>query len=99
MEEKLRRLEERRGETQEQWMKKAGAQYFTKDDARVAAWRACDAEGIDPTLPLSERVARMQDIHQGSPLMFEERQRKERHQQAANAKHFHDTLRAKLGQS
>lgn len=73
-------MEERRGESSDVWMQKAGQQYFTKDTAREEASRACDVEGIDPSLSLPERVARMQDIHQGSPLMQEERQRK-----AANA--------------
>lgn len=32
--------------------------------------------GVEPNWPLPDRVARLQDIHQGSPLMFEERQRR-----------------------
>ena len=44
-------------------------------EARCAA-QECDAMGIDPAWPLPDRVARLQDIHQGSSLMFEERQRK-----------------------
>lgn len=81
-------------------MRKAGRpQFLTEDDARSAAAKACDVEGIDPTLDLSERVARLQDIHQGSPLMFEERKRKEAYEAKARADYFHKTLKAKLGQS
>lgn len=80
-------------------MRKAGPQFFTKEDARTAVARACDEEGIDPTFDLPDRVARLQDIHQGSPLMFEERKRKESYAQAAGAKKFHDTLKEKLGQT
>lgn len=36
----------------------------------------CDAMGVEPNWPLPDRVARLQDIHQGSPLMFEERERR-----------------------
>lgn len=32
--------------------------------------------GIDSNWSLADRVGRLQDIHQGSPLMHEERQRK-----------------------
>lgn len=69
-------MEERRGESIDETMAKVGPRYITTKDAYEAAAIACDAEGIDPSLELSERVARMQDIHQGSPLMHEERQRK-----------------------
>ncbi len=72
--------------------------FFTKGDARDAASVACDVEGIDPTLSVPERVARLQDIHQGSPLMFEERKRKESYEARAKADYFYKTLRAKLGQ-
>lgn len=74
-------MEKRRGESSDAWMKKSGESGFiTEQEAYDAADRVrkeCDAAGIDPTLSLPERVARLQDIHQGSPLMQEERQRKE----------------------
>ncbi|ABY63098.1 hypothetical protein ST201phi2-1p270 [Pseudomonas phage 201phi2-1] len=63
-------------------MKKAGPQYFTKQEAYDAAARVareCNEMGIDETLSLPERVARLQDIHQGSPLMAEERARKDKY--------------------
>lgn len=83
------------------WMKKAGPQFFTKVEAYAAAEQAkreCDAEGIDPSLSLPERVARMQDIHQGSPLMHEERERKKAYVLAQPADNFHKDLKEKLGQ-
>lgn len=70
-------MEERRGESSDVWMQKTGHRHCTKDEERLAVGQACDAEGIDPSLSLPERVARLQDIHQGSPLMVEERTRKE----------------------
>lgn len=54
--------------------------FFTKQEAldeAVKVAEECDAMGIDPTWDLPARVARLQDIHQGSPLMHEERKRKE----------------------
>lgn len=80
-------------------MRKAGSQFFTEDEARAAAAVSCDVQGIDPTLSLKERVARLIDIQQGSPLMFEERKRKESYEAKKQADYFHKTLKAKLGQA
>lgn len=91
-------MEERRGESSDDWMKKAGPQYFTVDEARAAAQGACDAEGIDPTLSNAERCTRLIDIQQGSPLMQEERQRKATHAERLVADKFHTDLKAELGQ-
>lgn len=73
-------MEERRGESIDDAMRKAGPQFFTKQGAYDVAElvkKECDMAGVDPTLSLPERVARLQDIYQGSPLMAEERKRKD----------------------
>lgn len=70
-------MEERRGESSDAWMGGLGKQF--EDGAHTEIVRTCDEAGIDPTLSLPERVARLQDIHQGSPLMAEERERKNLH--------------------
>lgn len=83
MKRRLARLEERRGESSDVWMEKAGKQgtFFTVDEARAAAQGACDAEGIDPTLSNAERCTRLIDIQQGSPLMQEERVRRDNYRE------------------
>lgn len=98
MKRRLARLEERRGESSDDWMKKAGPQYFTIEQARLAAQGECDAEGIDPTLDNAERCTRLIDIQQGSPLMHEERVRRDNYRNKQNCDKFHKELRAKLGQ-
>lgn len=101
MKRRLARLEERRGESSDAWMKKAGPQdtkYFAIEQARAAAQGECDAEGIDPTLDNAERCTRLIDIQQGSPLMHEERVRRDNYLKKQNCDKFHKELRAKLGQ-
>lgn len=95
-------MEERRGESIEETMKKAGpvgTGYFTIEQARAAAQGECDAYGIDPTLSNAERCTRLIDIQQGSPLMHEERQRKVAYAERLAADKFHTDLKDKLGQN
>lgn len=82
-------MEERRGESSDVWMKNTGKSKTSselvlmaeeKRAAIQAAQKDCDAHGIDPTLDPQERVTRLIDIQQGSPLMQEERQRKAAYQ-------------------
>lgn len=80
MKEKLRRLEERRGESSDHWMKKAGVnnksafQVLHADEMRTDRETAiqeaqlnCDQHGIDSTLDPQERITRYIDIMHGSP--------------------------------
>jgi hypothetical protein len=79
-------------------MRKAGPQYYTIDQARAAAQGECDAYGIDPTWSNIDRCTRLIDIQQGSPLMHEERVRRDAHAAKLGADKFHTDLKAKLGQ-
>lgn len=60
------------------WMMKSGvsksADLVLTAEAKRSAIE-CDEMGIDSNWSLPDRVARLQDIHQGSPLMHEERLR------------------------
>lgn len=70
--------------------------FFTKSEAYTAAARVtkeCDEMGIDSTWSLPDRVARLQDIHQGSSLMFEERQRKAAYLGNAFKDHVNDVVK------
>lgn len=87
-------MEERRGESSDSWMKKAGpSMFFTIEEARARAQGECDAEGIDPTLSNAERCGRLIDIQQGSPLMHEERQRKAAYKASKFNAHVNDVVK------
>lgn len=79
-------------------MRKAGQQHFTIDQARAAAQGECDAYGIDPTLDNAERCTRLIDIQQGSPLMHEERVRRDAHAEKFGDDKIHIDMKAKLSQ-
>lgn len=72
-------MEERRGESISETMKKVGSidtGFLTKTEAIQAVQRGCDEHGIDSTLDPQERITRYVDIMRGSPHTKDELARK-----------------------
>lgn len=105
-------MEERRGESIDETMKKAGysksaelvlqaeqRRFFTEDEARAATQKQLASIGIDPDWPIEKRIQRLIEIQRGAELDNGERFR-------ANAYHvvagngtagvFHELLKLRL---